>query len=88
MSSFSTRGNEIFNYLALVMTQNAALSSATQHVLRLEFGENWRIEVYDTDTTTTDTDVMLGHSVSSLPLSSLLRAGYSLKLKRNKNNNN
>ena len=47
MGLILTRGMSIyyFHFLALVIRQNAALSSDNQHIMPPEFGGNWAIAV-------------------------------------------
>ena len=53
-----------FHFIALVSRLNAALSSATQHTMPLELGGKWGTECLN----------------ARFPLSTLLCAGYSVKL--------
>ena len=56
--------NLYFHFFALVSRQSAALSPATQHAMPPEIGRKWGTECLNT----------------SLPLPTLLCAGYSVKL--------
>ena len=58
--------NLYFHFFALVSRTSAALSSATQHAVRPEFGRKWGTECLNT----------------RFPLPTLLCAGYSVKLKK------
>ena len=74
VGSIPTRGDEIFIYIYFFIyslrcrEENAALSSATQYAIPAEIGGKWGMECLNT----------------RFPLPTMLCAGYSMKLKKNK----